>query len=225
MNLKDIPLFSHFKDSDFERLQPCLHEKKFKKHELLFHEGQCCERVFIVREGRVKIYKIAESGREQIFEVLEAGQSCVCNPGKGKWDCSASGEALTDCTVWFLNRNDFAELTATNERLSKGLVELFTAKMQNLRDLVGEVSLQDVNKRLIRFLLDLHHKQSADAEQSKLSISFTREELAQRLGTTRETVTRYLAKLKDDRLIDMAPSEIRILSASGLQERLDAPAK
>lgn len=222
MKIEDVELFAHLNKSDFLQLKNCLHEKKFKKGDVLFREGQCCERVFVVASGRVKIYKLAENGREQIFEILEAGQSCVCNPGKNQWDCSATGEALCDSAVWFLNRTDFTGMVNSNSRLAKGLMELFAGKIQKLRNLAGEVSLQDVKKRLIRFLLDLHAEQAGSSEESTLGITFTREEMAQRLGTTRETVTRYLMQLKDEGDIEIKPSKIRILSASALEQKLHA---
>lgn len=220
IKIEDVELFSYLTAEDFVQLKKCLHEKKFKKGDLLFREGQCCERVFIVAAGRVKIYKLAENGREQIFEILEAGQSCICNPGRNKWDCTATGEALTDCSAWFLNRSDFSGLINSNGRLSKGLLDLFSGKIQTLRNLVGEVSLQDVKKRLIRFLLDLHAENAGKADSSVLEIPFTREEMGQRLGTTRETVTRYLMQLKEEGDIEVLPSQIRVISASRLENKL-----
>jgi len=225
VKIEEITLFENFKDKDFRQLKACLHEKTFSKGEILFREGECCERVFFIAAGRIKIYQTAENGREQIFEILEEGDSCACNAGHKKWNCSATGEALSNCVVWFLSRNDYSGMVVKNEVLSRNLLELFSRKIKDTRNLVGEVSLKDVKKRLIKFLLDMHQKQSAGGSPSMLEIPFTREELAQRLGSTRETVTRYLTQLKEDGLIDILPSKIKVISGENLSSELNAPAR
>lgn len=182
-------------------------------------EGDGCERVFVIQTGRVKIFRTASSGREQILEMLGPGETCACNPGSVKWSCSSSAEAATDCDVWFLSREDYVRLVKTNTKLTHALNQLFAERLMRLSCLVQEVSLNDVRKRLVKFLLDMHADHLSQKTQGGfIPIPFTREEIAQRIGSSRETVARYLHDLKREKLIDIKPHQIIILEKESLEK-------
>lgn len=219
--LKDVPLFRGLSEAEREALKTSLREKFFKKGELLFREGGCCERVFIVQSGRVKLYRTASTGREQILETLGPGDTCACNPGAQVWSCLTTAEAVTPCTVWFLSRPDYVRMVQTNEKISHTLNQLFAERLRTFSSLIEEVSLKDVKKRLVKFLLDMLAEKRAPAKSSEvLFIPFTREEIAQRLGAARETVARHLHQLKRAKLIDIKPYQIIIRDKEGLQALL-----
>ncbi len=184
-------------------------------------EGDGCERIFVVRSGRVKIFRMASSGREQILEMLGPGETCACNPGAVKWSCSSSAEAATDCDVWFLSREDYVRLVKTNTKLTHALNQLFAERLTRLSCLVQEVSLNDVRKRLVKFLLDMYEDSLIKKpEGDSISVPFTREEIAQRIGSSRETVARYLHGLKREKLIDIKPHQILIRDKQSLEKIL-----
>jgi CRP/FNR family transcriptional regulator len=218
--IQDIPLFKSLSSSELEAIKSCLREKTFQKGDSLFMEGECCERVFIVRSGRVKLYRTASSGREQTLETLEVGDTCACNPGSLKWDCQTSAEALAPSTVWFLNRNDYVRMVQTNSKLSHALNQLFAERLAKYSSLIEEVSLKDVKKRLVKFLLDMLQEHQSKSTGEMLFLPFTREEIAQRLGTVRETVARYLSQLESSGLIQIKPKQIVIKDKKGLEKLL-----
>ena len=219
--LQSIPLFQGLSDAELDTIKPRLREKSFGKGEVLFHEGKCCERVFIVRSGRIKLYRTASSGREQILETLEPGDTCACNPGSAVWSCGSTAEALTSAEVWFLSREDYVKMVNANLKVSHTLNQLFAEKLRSFSSLIEEVSLKDVKKRLVKFLLDmLTEKSRSVTKEDILFIPFTREEIAQRLGAARETVARHLYQLKRAKLIDIKPHQILILDKPGLEKLL-----
>ena len=196
-------------------------EKSFAKGELLFSEGRPCERIFIVQQGRVKLYRTASSGREQIIETLEPGETCACNPGEAAWCCSTTAEAVTPCKVWFLSRPDYVRLVQTSSQLTHTLTRLFAERLKGFSCLIEEISLKDVKKRLVKFLLDmLAEKGSKESLGNSLFIPFTREEIAQRLGAARETVARHLHQLKRLKLVEIQPYKIVIRNKEGLEKLL-----
>ncbi|MBI4549520.1 MAG: Crp/Fnr family transcriptional regulator [Candidatus Omnitrophica bacterium] len=221
---KGIPFFQGLSESEVGTIKQVMREKSFAKGDLLFHEGNLCERVFFVHSGRVKLYRTASSGREQILEMLGPGDTCACNPGSFTWFCSASAEAMTDCKVLFLSRDDYVRMVQNNHKLARTLNRLFADRLRCFTSLIEEVSLKDVKKRLAKFLLDMRSAQAAPGSKKDvkdvLSVNFTREELAQRIGTSRETVARYLYQLKRAKLIDILPKSIAILDEKGLRDLL-----
>ena len=217
MLLKNISLFQGLSEAELKEIKNCLRERSFQKGDILFHEGECCDRIFIVQTGAIKLYRTSSSGREQILETLEKGDTCACNPGSSSWNCSTSAEAMTFSRVWFLSRADYIRMVRTHSKISYALNRLFAERLSRFSVLIEEVSLKDARKRLIRFLLDMHNQ---NAKTDSIHISFTREELAQRLGTARETIARHLYQLKRARLIDIAVHEIVICNKAGLEKLL-----
>lgn len=217
MNIRSIPLFQNFSDSEVSELKSCFQERTFDKGQNLFLEGNSCEKIFFVKTGRVKLYRMNSQGREQILQTLGPGETCACNPGVAEWDCSSSAQAITSCTVWFLSKDRYVELIKTNAKLAHSLNYLFAKRLQCFSALIEEVSLKDSKKRVIKFLLDMSSQNNGD---STLSIPFTREELAQRIGTTRETVARQLHALKNKQLIGIKPHQILIHNREALKKLL-----
>ena len=196
-------------------------EKSFGKGEHLHGESDACERIFIVQKGRVKVYRTASSGREQILEMLGPGDTCACNPGTAVWTCTSTAEAVTPCTVWFLSRTDYLRMVQDNSKISQTLNRIFADRLRCFSSLIEDVSLKDAKKRLVKFLLDmLDGKPLALKANDVLFLPFTREEIAQRIGTARETVARYLYQLKRSKLIDIKPHQIIIRNQEGLKKLL-----
>ncbi len=221
ITIKNIPLFQSLSPSELDSIQTCLREKSCEKGEILFSEGEMCQRIFIVQEGRVKLYRIASTGREQILETLNAGDTCACNPGSVAWSCSSTAEAVTPCTVWYLSRDAYVNMVQKNPGFAQTLNRLFAERLRCFSSLIEEVSLKDVKKRLIKFLLDMKDSEPTKLRNKEtLSIPFTREEIAQRLGAARETVARHLSELKQEKLIDIKPRQVIVRNRIGLEKLL-----
>ena len=219
--LRTIPLFQGLSESELESVQACLREKSFGKGEIIFSEGQMCERIFIVQKGCVNLYRLASSGREQVLETLGRGDTCACNPGSSIWSCATTAEAVTPCTVWYLSRDAYVRLVQTNSQFARTLNRLFAEKLRCFSSLIEEVSLKDVKKRLVKFLLDMRPSGSkAQNQEQAIAIPFTQEEIAQRLGAARETVSRYLSELKDKKLIEIKSRQLVIPSPAALEKLL-----
>lgn len=219
--IKDVPLFQSLSPKELDSIQTCLRKKSYEKGEILFSEGEMCQRIFIVREGRVKLYRIASSGREQILETLNPGDTCACNPGSSAWSCSSTAEAVTPCHVWFFSRDAYVNMVQKNPTFAYALNKLFAERLKCFSSLIEEVSLKDVKKRLIKFLLNIEDSKPAKIQNKEiLSVPFTREEIAQRLGATRETVARHLSELKQAELIEIKPKQVILKNRTGLEKLL-----
>ena len=109
------------------------------------------------------------------------------------------------------------DLVKTHANLAHSLNRLFAERLQCFSALIEDVSLKDSRKRLTKFLLDMLDK---NGEKTAIVIPFTREEIAQRIGSARETVARQLHDLKRKKLIDIKPRQIVIRDKAGLQKLL-----
>ncbi|HTL71602.1 MAG TPA: Crp/Fnr family transcriptional regulator [Candidatus Eisenbacteria bacterium] len=219
-SLKDIPFFEGLSEKEVSLVKECLREKSFEKGQTLFLEGASCERVFFVKTGRVKLYRIGPSGREQTLETLGPGDTCACNPGETQWHCSSTAQAMVPSTVWFLSREHYVRLVRDDVALARRLNRLFAKRLQCFSMLIEGVSLLDSKKRVAKFLLDLPGTAEGPGKDV-LDLPFTREELAQRIGLARETVARQLYELKRLKLIDIRGRQIVVRDRPGLKKILE----
>ena len=219
--LEEIPFFHELSEADLSSVKERLTEKTFAKGELLFVEGNVCEGTFFVKSGWIKMYRTSVSGTVQSLEVLGSGETCTCNPGARNWTCTLTAQALTPCTVWFLAKEDYVRLIQSNPKLSQLLNRIFAERLQRASSTIAELSSEDSRKRLVRLLLDLLAKSgSKHFEKAVLPVPLTREELAQMIGTSRETVVRQLYELRRQKLIDIQSRRIVILDRQGLKKLL-----
>lgn len=167
------------------------------------------------------MYRSSPAGTAQIVEILGPGETCTCNPGAYNWTCALTAQALTPCAVWLLAREDYVRLIQINPKLSRFLNRLFAERLQRSSSTIAELSSEDSGKRLARLLLDLLAKSGGkDSAKGVISVPLTREELAQMIGTSRETVVRQLYELRRQRLIDVQSRKIVILDRQGLKKLL-----
>lgn len=218
--LKDVSLFKDLSPRQLTALKPYLKEKKFEKGESLFFEGDPCERIFIVQSGRVKVFRLSVSGKEQILEVLEKGDSCACNPASKTWSCFASAQALTPVRAWLISREHYARMLKDDAALMQQLNQLLARRMCRFCALIEELALDAPDRRLAKFLLDMAETNGSPA--GKDCVPFTHEEISQRIGLVRETVSRHLQKFKRLDLIELKPQQIRVVNRAGLQRMVHA---
>jgi len=216
IQLTDVPLFQDLSASELRAVRPALREKAFCKDEIIHMAGNSCETILIVMSGQVKVFRSTPDGKEQVLEVLNPGDTCACHPGsEEQWSCANMSQALTDCRVWLLARREYVRLVNTNHRLTHKLNRIFAERLCRFSSLIEDISLENPEKRLARFILDM--AQSLPSTKSE-ELKFTHEEVAQRIGLVRETVTRHLNKLKRLGLIDLKPSRIIIRDQKGLKK-------
>ncbi len=221
IKLRDVPFFSKLSIKDLNHISKCLIEKSYTKGRVLHLSGDECQNITVVMSGRIKVFRTAPSGREQIIEILEPGDTCACNPGAVTWQCSSSAQALTDCRVWVLGRTHYTQLVQNNLNVSQALNQVFAKKMCQLCSFMEDISLNNSKKKLIKFLIDMYEQMIVQGQKiDTFDLLFTREEIAHRIGTTRETVTRHLSQLKRQKIIDVQSKRIGINKIAELQRLL-----
>jgi CRP/FNR family transcriptional regulator len=219
--LEEVPFFRGVSEEDLSSIKKRLTEKTFGKGEMLFIEGNACAGIFLVKSGWIKLYRTSLSGTVQSLEVLGPGETCTCNPGARNWTCALTGQALTRCTVWFLPKKDYVKLIESSPEVSHMLNRVLAERLQKAGSSIAELSSEDSKKRLAHLLSELLAKSGGkDSARAVISVPLTREELAEMIGTSRETVVRQLYELRREKLIDIRSRKIVILDRQGLKNLL-----
>jgi CRP/FNR family transcriptional regulator, cyclic AMP receptor protein len=195
----------------------------YPKDSTLFVEGQEPRGVFILCNGRVKLSTSSADGKSIIARVAEPGEM-VGLPGtiSGK-PYELTAEALEPLQANFIRREAFLHFLRENGevavRVAEILSQIYHATLAEVRYLGLSASTAE---KLARFLLDLPVTPAQENGQTRATLTLTHKEIAERIGSSRETVTRLFASFKREHLVEVHGSTIVIANRTGLQKLVDA---
>ena len=210
--IRECPLFAGVSEADLELLLGVARERKHGRGELLFSQGEPAEGFFLVCEGRVKIYKLSPDGKERILHIVQKGQSFAEAAIFGDGLYPAFAEPLEASVLVFFPRREFLDLLHRHAQIAINMIGGLSRFLRQFAMQIEELTFKDVPARLARYLLD----QAAGADFLELPI--TKTQLASRLGTVSETLSRTLRKLSDEAIIAVQGRRIELLDEDRLAD-------
>ena len=210
---KKVTLFADLDDAHIREIITLIERRRYKKGEIILRTGDWFDRLYIVNKGLIKAISTQEDGKEQILHLLSDGDSigelALLKSEPALYDLVAASETYL-CTIpksrfdAFLKENPdlmFAILTTAYERIS------------SLEKLVGAIASNDADIRL-KFLIQQLYKQSGN-HGDVLSLTLTREDMANFVGVTRETISRKLSQLVKDEVLEFIDQKkVKLLNLS-----------
>jgi CRP/FNR family transcriptional regulator, cyclic AMP receptor protein len=214
--LKELPLFTGLSDDALRHVVDRMVPKRLPRDAILFREGQPCQGLYILVEGRVVVYHASPDGREYVLDSAKPGQSLAELPLFDGGPYPASARAAEDSALLFLSLSDFQALYRSNPEIADVVIRHLGMRMRKMVRLVERLSLKDVPARLAATLLDYARAAGALRNGGSFRLPRTHYDLAAELATSRESVSRAFARLRRDGVIRQNGSEIRILSLERL---------
>jgi CRP/FNR family cyclic AMP-dependent transcriptional regulator len=195
-SLRAIPLFSSVKDGDLDAIASLVIERRFPKHKTIVEEGLPGDYMYIIRQGRVSVSKLSDDGREKILEFLDAGAFFGEMALLDRGPRSASVKTLKPVRLLALSRTDFLKLLRTSPDLALAVIQELSRRVRTVDDQASALSFQNVKDRTKGLLLRL----ARDAHESgcRVTPGLTHQQIADMIGTSRETVTRVVKELKGE---------------------------
>jgi len=217
--LKRCPLFAGLKEEDLKRIRAIASLRQIGKKEILFSDGEAAKGFYVILSGKVKLYKVSPEGKEQILHVVSAPDAFAEAALFLEGTYPAFGEALTDCQLLFIPKRDFLQLIEKNPQLSINMIVTLSHYLKRFAGLIEELSLKEVSSRIAKYLVDLSLKLSKEGKSSKeVELDLSKTQLALKLGTISETLSRTLGKMKAKGIIDVRKNKILILNREVLEE-------
>jgi len=186
----------------------------------LLSAGDDCSALLLVERGGIRVYKQAENGREITLYQVRPGESCVLGTSCILQTASYPAEAVVDAATDALAvpAHLFRELFHSEDAARQFVMELFTLRLSGMMLLVEEVAFRRMDQRLARFLLD-----EAQLQPGLLRpVTLSHEQIAARLGTAREVVSRLLQNFAAEGEIELERRQIRLQDIESLRARLVA---
>jgi CRP-like cAMP-binding protein len=217
--LKRCPLFAGLKEEELKRVRAIASLKQVGKKEVLFSDGDEAKGFYVILSGKVKLYKISPEGKEQILHVVSAPDAFAEAALFLEGSYPAFAEALSDCQLLFFPKRDFIQLIGRNPQLSINMIVSLSHYLRRFASLIEELSLKEVSSRMAKYLIDLSMKLSKEGKSPKeVELDLSKTQLASKLGTISETLSRTLAKMKAKGIIDVKRNRILILNRETLEE-------
>lgn len=207
----------YFKDLEDRVLQTIAHSticREYDAGQLVILEGEPAKGLYIIQDGWLKVSKIAFSGREQTLQFLGPGDPFNIISVLAGEPNPATVTALEPSMVWVVHRDAILRVLNANPSLSTRVIQDLAGRILHLISLVEDLSLRTVEARLARLLLDQSSKERVQRRKWA-----TQEEMAARLGTVSDVVSRVLRKLAEEGLIRVERNQIHILDRPGLEDK------
>jgi CRP-like cAMP-binding protein len=181
----------------------------YKKKERIYTEGNHPIRLYYVKKGRVKIFKVNEYGKELIIKIVNPGEffGYIAMLEQSVYKENAS--ALEACEVAAIPANQFEDLIHSHAEVSRKFIRLLANEIAEREEQLLHLAYNSLRRKVADALLSLQAKYKMD---STPSINLSRENLAAVAGTAPESLIRTLTDFKSEGLIDMEDGKIRILN-------------
>jgi CRP-like cAMP-binding protein/CheY-like chemotaxis protein len=182
----------------------------YKKKDDIYKEGAYPKGIYFVSKGKVKTYQTSESGKELITELHKEGDFFGYLSLLQEEKYTSSATTLEDSEIYMIPKEDFFSLIYKNAEVSRRFMELLSNNLREKEKQLVKLAYHSVRKRVAEALVKLSDKYKKEDDQ-KFSMNISREDLANMVGTASETVIRTLSDFREDKLIDIAGSNITIL--------------
>ena len=218
--LHQSPLFASLDQEGAQALMESLTEQIVAKGEILFHEGEFGDHLFLILEGKVKLGHASTDGRESLMAVLGPGEMfgelSLFDPGLR----AATATALTQARVLRLGNTQLMPWLAGRPEVAAALLQALARRLRRTNETMADLVFSDVPGRVAKALMELGEKFGTLIPGGLLvTHDMTQEELAQLVGASRETVNKALADFAQRGWISLESRQVLILDVERLGKR------
>jgi CRP/FNR family transcriptional regulator len=190
--------------------------KTFAPGEFVFHQGDEARRFHVLHSGMLKLFRSTAEGRDQTVYLVEEGDPfCLCTLYGAKV-LPVSALTMTACEVIAFSGESMARQLRLSPQVLLNIVLVLNTRLMHSYQMIEDLALRSIHQRVASFLLHAVRVRGEAAPRVTLSVS--RQEVAKILGTTPETISRVLARLCQDGLIEARGREIVLLDYQGMVE-------
>jgi CRP-like cAMP-binding protein len=216
--LRSVPLFADLEEGELERFSQVAVPRSFPAGTRVFHEGDSSDACYIVSAGSFRVTREHSDGRAITLATLGPGEifgELAMLDGDKR---SASAESITDGTLLALPASDVRGLLGRNPEIALKLVAGLVRRLRAANMRLSRQSFQTVPSRVAGILLQLSRDgQDGDDDEAEVTIRMNQTDLAQLAGTSRESVSRFLAELERAGVVRSGRGRVTVLEPQKLR--------
>lgn len=216
--LKKIPILAELGPEVLARLSERIQLREVRRREVVYLPGDPGNSMFIVNGGRIKISKVTRDGKALTLNYVGPsevfGETCLIEGGPRE----EMAEAMENSMITELERNDVEKLLQNHAPLGFQLTRILAQRRRELENKLETLVFRDVTSKLAELLLSLAEEYGVeDSRGTMVALKITHQELANLIGSTRETVSLTLSQFKRKRLICTEGRKVIISDAESLR--------
>jgi CRP/FNR family transcriptional regulator, cyclic AMP receptor protein len=209
--LRQVPVLAPAHERELEVLSTISTLVDFGKGHLFYQPEDCSQAVYMLTKGRIHLYRLNPEGKKLIVDILGTGalfdDMALLNDNVHH----SFAEAADACTVLVVDRTAFRDFVMRNPQILLNVMQHVASRMRSIEEKMERIAFQNLPARFSHLLLDLAQRQG-----SSTVIGFTHQELAESVGTYRETATQVLNSLQSEGHINISRQRIAILQPEQL---------
>jgi CRP/FNR family transcriptional regulator len=215
-------LFADLTGTELNFLAQRAHIRRYASGELIFSEGDSCPGLYVIESGFVKIFKTSTGGREQVLAIDGPGHSIAELPVFDGGAYPASGVAVHDTNLIFVSKQDFQALCLSHPNVALKVLRVVGLRLRSLVGIIEELSFTTVRSRLAALLLRFAQTGRKTGSGTEVTLPESNQELAARIGTVRELVSRNLSRLQAAGIIRLEGRTVVIPDLKALEQEIDS---
>jgi CRP/FNR family transcriptional regulator len=221
--LRRTLLFGELSEAELGALAERAVERRLARGEVLFVAGDEAAGLFVIAEGAVRAYREGLDGREQVIHVERAGATIAELPVFDDRPYPSTVAAEGETLVLFIDKRDVKRLCLEHPSIALAALKLLAGRLRRCAELVEALSLREVDQRLAQWLLSAARARGTRANKGlQFTLHLTNQQIAARIGSVREVVSRALTRLQnngliavDGRVVNIPDEEALALYADG----------
>jgi CRP/FNR family transcriptional regulator, cyclic AMP receptor protein len=217
--LRHAGFFCDLPKQSLDDMEKIKYASGYPQGAILFVEGQSPRGIYIICSGRVKLSTTSRDGKTLILRIAEEGEVLGlhgCVSGK---PYELTAETLQPCQLDFIKRDDFLKFLQNHGDACLNAAQHLSQNCQNAYEMIRSLGLShSVSEKLARLLLEWSSDGEKTKEGIRIKVSLTHEEMAQLIGTSRETVTRVLGEFREKNLAQLRGSTLLIKNKAALEQ-------
>ncbi len=219
MKSGSVPTFLKVRPDPWTSLKRVAERRPFHKKQVLYRNGDRADELYLLEQGRVRLFNHSSQGRRLTLSIVEPGdifgEMALFSAGRH----ASEAQALSDGMLYVVPRRQLEQLLEQDPTLVLRVMENLGRRLQAVERRLGDLVFKSVPERLATLLLDLVGP-TADQVRgpTRLPYRYTHQQLAEMINTHRETVTKIFNRFRDDRLLEFDRGGIVLLDMERLRE-------
>jgi CRP/FNR family transcriptional regulator len=220
--LRESGFFCQLGKPSLEELEKVKYASAYPQGAVLFVEGQAPRGVYVICSGRVKLSTTSRDGKTLIVRIAQAGEILGLHATVSGKPYELTGETLQPCQLDFIRREDFLRFLQHHSDACLNAAQHLSQNCQSAYEMIRSLGLShSVSEKLARLLLEWAHDGDVTKDGIRIKVSLTHEEIAQLIGTSRETVTRVLSEFREKKLAQLRGSTLLILNKAAMEKLIE----
>jgi CRP/FNR family transcriptional regulator len=213
--LKSSLMFKSFSPDQLKELVKISALKSYDSNQMIFFDNDKADGFFLVKKGKVKIFKMSDEGKEQILHIFSRpepfGEAAVfSNTG-----FPANAQTVSKSEIIYIPKKELLEIFKKDPSTAMNMLAVLSLRLKEFTRLIEDLTLKELPERLASYILN---QDKAQGEKNRIILEFSKGQLSKILGTTQETLSRTLGKFSKAGLIEVDKREIIILDKDFLSD-------